>query len=106
MTLINIQNALANNKFVLYYQPKINLRTNKVDSAEALIRIIDNGQIIYPSDFILQAEETGEIIDISKWVFKRVIQDARYIHVKTEDNIEISFNVSAHHFTEKNLIKD
>ncbi|MEN4053425.1 MULTISPECIES: EAL domain-containing protein [Sulfurimonas] len=95
---MKIQKAIQNNLFTLYYQPKINLHTKKVESAEALIRLEGKDGIIMPSEFIPQAEESGEIIDIDRWVFNRLIEDSRYISMMAQDDITISFNVSSTHF--------
>lgn len=98
--------------FTLYYQPKIDLKKNKIVGAEALIRKIEKVEgeegrrLIFPGEFIPQAEENGEIIKIDNWVFKRIVKDAREIFVSTQDKIKLSFNVSGIHFKEKSLFDD
>jgi len=103
----DIKSAIQNNLFTLYYQPKINLKTKKVESCEALIRLIINGKIISPNNFIPQAEKDGSIVEIDKWVFKKVIEDARRIFTKTfEEEIIISFNISPIHFSKDDIFKN
>jgi len=46
------------------------------------------------------------IIDIDKWVFNRLIEDSRYIFMKTGENITISFNISATHFEENDFLEN
>jgi len=100
-------NSIQNNLFTLYYQPKINLKTKKVESCEALIRLRSNGKIISPNNFIPQAEKDGSIIEIDKWVFKKVTEDARRIFTKTfEEKIRISFNISPIYFSEDDAYKN
>jgi diguanylate cyclase (GGDEF)-like protein len=72
LTIINeLHNALKKEEFVLYYQPKINLKTGKIDGCEALIRWHHpNGKIILPDKFIPLAEETNLIIPIGAWAIK------------------------------------
>ena len=101
-----IKRAIENDLFTLYYQPKIDIRTNKVKSAEALIRIEDEGKVIYPSEFIEDAEKSGDIIEIDRWVFKRLIDDSRYISMMSEEGLNISFNVSSTHFKEPYFLED
>ncbi|GAB6044783.1 hypothetical protein JCM11957_03810 [Caminibacter profundus] len=96
--MYKINNIIKNDNFILYYQPKINLHTQKIEGAEALIRIKIGNRIIFPNEFIPHAEKSGEIIDIDRWVMKKIIEDSRNIFTKTNQAINISFNVSAKHF--------
>ena len=100
----NLSRAIEDRNFVLYYQPKIDIKTNKVKSCEALIRLETDGKIIPPNLFIPQAEKDGNIVDIDKWVFERVAHDARYISMKSQENISISFNVSGRHLSNGDLV--
>jgi len=102
-----IDEAFDKDLFVLYYQPKINLGTKKVESAEALIRIEhEDGKIIYPNDFIPLAEKNNKIVDIDRWVFKQLIEDSRYISMMTQEPISISFNVSTSSFLEDDFLQN
>lgn len=93
MTGKNVSSIDSKN-FVLYYQPKINTKTNTIKSCEALIRLRADGKIIPPSLFIPQAEKDGSIVDIDRWVFERVAQDSRYISMKSQESIDISLFLS------------
>jgi len=103
---IMIDSAIKKNLFTLYYQPKIDLNTNEVVGAEALIRLKDKDRIIPPSEFIPVAEESGEIIKIDEWVFRQVVKDAREFFVKSNIDIRISFNVSALHFQKETFVSN
>ena len=102
--LINIDDAINNDLFTLFYQPKINLHTHQVIGAEALIRLQDGDEIVFPDKFIPDAEESGEIIKIDEWVFRKLVKDAREFFVKSNIDIRLSFNVSAMHFREKGFV--
>jgi len=104
--MVNINEAIKNNLFTLFYQPKVNIYENKVVGAEALIRLKGKNGYIPPNEFIPQAEKNGEILKIDKWVVKKVINDSREIFVKTNENISISFNVSPLYFEEESFVKD
>ncbi len=93
--------------YCLYYQPKINCKTKKITSCEALIRLKKEGQIISPKNFLPKAEKDGSIVDIDRWVMGKIVEDARRIFTKTfEEKITISFNVSALTFSQKDFYEN
>ena len=64
-----IRTALAEDRFVLYGQPIIDLRSGLVTRRELLIRMLsDDGEIILPGRFIPAAERFGLIREIDRWV--------------------------------------
>ena len=90
-----IKQAIELNQFELYFQPKINLQSNKASGAEALIRWNhpDKG-LIFPDNFIPQAEHSNLIVQLGDWV----INEACRIEKKwrTEGySLPIAVNVSA-----------
>ena len=97
-TLPELETALASDRLVYYYQPKISLITGKPSGAEALLRWIKpDGEIIPPSAFIPLAEETGFIKKIACAMFPKLIADLRVIH-EINDTLIISFNLTAQDF--------
>jgi len=70
--------AVAQQEFVLHYQPVIDLRTGQVVGAEALVRwqTPDRG-LLMPGDFIAVAEETGQIEQIGGWVLREACQQTK-----------------------------
>jgi diguanylate cyclase (GGDEF)-like protein len=91
----HIRNALANNEFVLYYQPKVNMRSGVVIGVEALIRWNhpENG-ILGPVSFLQVIEDHPLATEIGKWVIKTALVQMdiwRSIGLK----LPISVNVSA-----------
>jgi diguanylate cyclase (GGDEF)-like protein/PAS domain S-box-containing protein len=66
-----LRQALVRQEFVLHYQPKVDLATNQIVAAEALVRWNHpSGRLIYPNDFIGIAEETGMIMDLGDIVIE------------------------------------
>lgn len=74
-----LRQALDRGEFVLHYQPKINLVTGKLTSAEALIRWNDpRAGLVAPGQFIPILEETGLINEVGRWALRQAIAD--YLH--------------------------
>ena len=68
----DLRSALENNRFELFYQPKINSISDKVSGAEALVRWkATDGRYISPADFIPVAEDIGLIIPLGEWILKQ-----------------------------------
>jgi EAL domain-containing protein (putative c-di-GMP-specific phosphodiesterase class I) len=71
-----LRRAIDNEEFVLHYQPKVNLGSGKVTSAEALIRWNNpNTGLVPPGEFIPILEETGLIHEVGRWAMRKVIED-------------------------------
>jgi EAL domain-containing protein (putative c-di-GMP-specific phosphodiesterase class I) len=63
-----LRTALAQNQFVLYYQPKISIRTGRISGAEALLRWADPERgVLAPASFLSVLESTGLIIPVGEW---------------------------------------
>ena len=78
----------------LHYQPKLDLRTGKIASAEALIRWMHPTRGFVPPDlFVTLAEETGHIRTLTTWTLERAIADQAALRERGCD-IEIALNLS------------
>ena len=86
--------ALNNKEFKVFYQPKVNVETNKLQGCEALVRWIRNGTIINPGDFIPALENNGSIKELDHYVFDQVCQDIVSWKNKGYDCVRVSSNFS------------
>ncbi|GAA5785450.1 putative bifunctional diguanylate cyclase/phosphodiesterase [Chitiniphilus shinanonensis] len=73
--LSDLRNAVAENQFVVCYQPKVRMKDGEIDAAEALVRWRhpERGWIP-PGDFIPFAEQTGRLRAITQWVIDDVLK--------------------------------
>lgn len=102
----DLRKAITKKEFVLYYQPIINLSTNRVTGLEALIRWKHPEKgIISPLEFIPIAEETGLIVPIGTWVLEEACrQTLEYMkEFSFEKPFMLSVNISVKQFTNVNL---
>ncbi|MBX9794154.1 MAG: EAL domain-containing protein [Burkholderiaceae bacterium] len=76
LTLLGeLRRAVENDELVLYFQPKVDLKTGTTTQAEALVRWNHPQRgLIPPGDFIPFAEQTGFIRVITRWVIRRAIR--------------------------------
>jgi len=98
-----LREAIREHQFVLYYQPKIDIRTNVIIGYEALLRWVrPDGSMIPPLRFIPVAESTGLIVEIGEWI---IWEACRFISRQQSRGyqVTISINLSARQFTDQNL---
>ncbi|MET0778957.1 MAG: EAL domain-containing protein [Pseudomonas mandelii] len=101
-----IRLALERDEFVLHYQPKLDLGTGEVVGAEALIRWLKPGYgLVYPSDFIGVAEDSGLIVPLSKWVLAQACRQACAWQAAGLPRLCMSVNVSAIDFRQRGFVE-
>ena len=90
-----LRQAIDNEEFVLHYQPKVNLASGKVTSAEALIRWNDpRTGLVPPGKFIPILEETGLIYEVGRWALRKAIADYLRWRAAGLPAVRIAVNVS------------
>lgn len=103
--LINLlRNAIANEEFELYYQPKIDIRNNTIYGYEALIRWCVDGNFISPFEFISIAEKYGLIIEIGNWVLEQAVLDCKRYHDEGFKDIKMAVNFSPLQLVEPDVV--
>ncbi|WP_282166397.1 putative bifunctional diguanylate cyclase/phosphodiesterase [Shewanella japonica] len=105
-TEASLHDALKHNEFLLYFQPKLDLKTNRIMGCEALIRWQKNGELVPPMSFIPIAEETGIIIPIGRWVIEQSCKVIREWEKKYNYAIPIAVNVASQQFADASLVSD
>ncbi|EDZ62991.1 sensory box/GGDEF/EAL family protein [Sulfurimonas gotlandica GD1] len=100
----DLQKALDNNEFKLYYQPKVDAISGKIIGAEGLIRWEHPSKgIIPPNEFIPFAENTGFILKIGEFVINEGIKYISKLNLHGYDNIHVSINISNRQFQHSDI---
>jgi diguanylate cyclase (GGDEF)-like protein/PAS domain S-box-containing protein len=99
-----LEHALAENEFVLEYQPQVSVMRGQVTGIEALLRWSSKrlGHIP-PAEFIALAEESGLIVPIGAWVLRTACRQGVDLQLKLGRPIVIAVNLSPRQFQQENL---
>lgn len=90
--------AMKEEEFLVWYQPKYDLRTGEICGAEALVRWQDrNGEMVSPDCFIPVFESTGQIVELDERVVRLVCRDIRKARKRRIPLGNISVNLSRLH---------
>ncbi|MDE6904715.1 MAG: EAL domain-containing protein [Lachnospiraceae bacterium] len=98
-----IEPALKKREFVVYYQPKVDMKSRRIIGAEALIRWNHEGKLVPPMEFIPICENTGQVQKLDFYVLETVCSNISEWLDKGIDVVTISVNFSKHHFVENTV---
>jgi predicted signal transduction protein with EAL and GGDEF domain len=102
-----LRQAVRNEEFVLYYQPKEQLSSGQVVGIEALLRWERPGHgLVQPSEFICALEDCGLIVDVGRWVITAACKQIRDWLRRGMDPVQVSVNVSERQFVKGDLHGD
>jgi len=100
----DLRRAVDGNQLWLAYQPQMDLRTNRIVGAEALIRWNHPEQgLISPGEFIPIAETSGLILPIGDWIIEEICRQHQIWQAVGLPTLRLGFNVSGVQFRQKNL---
>jgi len=87
--------ALDREEFLLHYQPKVDIKSGRIQGLEALLRWQDSEEgIIQPSVFIPLLEQSGAIVDVGAWIFLQAQRDIGKWHDAGLLKVRVAVNVS------------
>lgn len=105
----DLLNAMAKHQFVIFYQPVLELASQRVVSFEALLRWQHPTQgLISPYRFLEAAEDTGMLVSIAHWLMLQACRQLRewQVNVYAGEPLNITVNVSARQLADGNLVND
>ena len=101
-----LESVDINKDFVAYYQAKVDIRSERIVGAEALVRFRDpteNGAIKAPGYFVPYYEQTGKITELDFFVMESACRMLRRRIDEGKEVVPISCNFSRIHFTKENF---
>jgi len=104
-SLSQIKQAISNNEFVLYYQPKVNLSNGNVQGFEALIRWQHPQKgLLAPAEFLPIIENSDLMIELSDWVIASAMQQLNQLQ-EVNSKLAISVNIAPCHLIQKDFVR-
>ena len=101
-----LHTALKLGQFELHFQPKVDIRSGMVNSAEALVRWRHPVRgMVPPGDFIPLAEECGLIARIGDWVVREACRQGKQWQSEGLPPLRIAVNLSASQFRASTLVE-
>ncbi len=105
----DLHRAIREGEFRVHYQPLIELETNRISEVEALVRWEhpEHG-LLLPAEFLSQAEETGLILEIDRFVLKQASRQVREWQERhpSEPPLVLGVNLSTKHFRQPNMVEE
>jgi len=102
-----LREAIKEEQFEPYFQPKIDARTMEVIGVEALVRWNHPQRgLIFPGEFIPFAEESGAILEIDRLVMKKALKEMRLWYIEGLPMGRLSLNISGKQFENSNFIQE
>ncbi|WP_166835936.1 bifunctional diguanylate cyclase/phosphodiesterase [Rheinheimera pleomorphica] len=98
-----LREAIREHQFLLYYQPKIDIRDNSIIGYETLLRWLrPDNTLVPPLRFIHVAESTGLIVQIGEWIIWEACRFLSRQHSRGYE-VTLSINLSVRQFNDDNL---
>ena len=101
-----LKKGIANNKFVIYLQPKFYTKTEELAGAEALVRWNRDGDVVMPNIFVPLLEKYELITELDTYVLESICKLQQNWEKKGYKIFPISVNESRLHLYNKNHIND
>lgn len=101
-----LRQALAEQQFVLHYQPQIDLATGRIDSAEALLRWRDPTEgLVPPARFLPVLESSGMIVPLGNWALLEAVEDLERWRQAGCGPMRVGVNVSAQQLGQREFLQ-
>lgn len=100
-----LRNALDDGRFIVHYQPIVDLASGQIHGFEALVRLVDEaGTLVSPEHFITVAEQSGLIVPMGGWVLRQACQTLAELRRSLGLDLFMAVNVAASQVSRPDLI--
>ena len=103
----DLRGAVDGKEFLLYYQPIIDLKMQRLKGFEALVRWDHPKRgLLYPMEFIPLAEESGLINQIGEWILHEACRELKILQTRypMQHPLTMSINISSKQFAQHELV--
>ncbi len=107
LTLENeLRQAINRHEFLLHYQPRVDIVSGEITGMEALVRWQHPVQgLLYPTEFIPVAEESGLIVPLGEWVLRTTCEQNKAWQRAGLKPVSVAVNLSARQFKQQDLVE-
>ena len=102
---VDLANALEMDDLWLAFQPQIDMQTGGIVGFEALARWTHEGNFVSPGEFIPVAEDTGLILDLDIWCFRKALETLGTWIAMGHAPVKMSTNFSSVHFRSPQVVE-
>lgn len=100
-----LRTALEEGRFVMHYQPIVDLADGRPIGVEALVRMQDrDGKLVPPGEFIEVAERSGLIVPMGTWVLAESCRAIAGLHRSAGVPLRVSVNIAARQASRPDLV--
>jgi diguanylate cyclase (GGDEF)-like protein len=100
-----LRGALDRKQFILHYQPLVDMRSDQIIGAEALLRWPDSKNRPVSTERVIRlAEDTGLIVPLGEWVLHTACKQIKLWRAEGLGDLRVSVNVSSRQFRERSLV--
>lgn len=97
--------AIVNDEFILYFQPQLNLLTNKLEGVEALVRWQHPEKgLLLPADFLADLEELGMHNEFDQYILAKACKHNAKWFEQYHRRVAIAVNITAIEFQDEKLV--
>ena len=104
----DLRRAVERREFLVHYQPIVALETSRISGFEALLRWQHPARgLVFPTEFIPVAEETGLIVPIGQWILYEACRQTRIWQeqIVADKPLAVSVNLSSKQFLQPDLVE-
>jgi diguanylate cyclase (GGDEF)-like protein len=104
---LRLRRALSLNELWVYYQPRLSLKTGRIDGFEALIRWLHPSEgLLAAAAFIDLAESTGLVVPMGRFVLMRACHDTQEARTQSGVDFTTAVNLSAQQLADPEIVED